>query len=360
MSHRRLTALLLAGLACVSLFSQSSPAQTGATGGISHTLLLIGGEVWTAGSNYFGQIGVGAGPARRYRTPVAQGVVAVAAGAEHSLALKSDGTLLAWGHGSEGSLGIVNPGGHKYVPSVVPVSGVVAIGAAVHRSYAVTSGGNVLMFGSGYLGDGYGIQNKYEPTQVSGVTDAADVAVGSSHVLVLKADKTVVAWGENHHGQLGDGTTTAHYSPQPVPGLTDIVQIAAGNVHSVALNSSGQVYAWGYNDWGAVGDGTTVNKLSPVLLTSLSGLTITKISAGWRHTLALASNGTVRGWGGTLPVKLATAAPTSCACRRRCSPPCRTSPTWRPRPKAASPSRPTAACLAGGTTTTASSATARH
>jgi alpha-tubulin suppressor-like RCC1 family protein len=254
MSHRRrLTALLLAGLACISLLSAASRAQTGAAGGMNHTLLLIGGDVWTAGSNYFGQLGVGPGPTRHYRTLVAQGVVAVAAGVEHSLALKSDGTLLAWGHGSEGSLGIVNPGGTKYVPSVVPVSGIVAIGATSHRSYAVTSGGNVLMFGGGYLGDGYGAKNKYEPTQVPGVTDAVDVAVGGSHVLLLKADKTVVAWGENSEGQLGDGTTTAHYSPQPVPGLTDIVQIAAGNVHSVALDSSGRVYAWGHNDWGRSG-----------------------------------------------------------------------------------------------------------
>jgi alpha-tubulin suppressor-like RCC1 family protein len=121
------------------------------------------------------------------------------------------------------------------------------------------------------------------------------IASGETHALVLSADGSVLAWGWNSWGQLGNGTTTASAIPIPVPGLSDVVAIAAGASHSLALDSGGRVWAWGANSYGALGDGTTTNRLSPTLVPGLSG--VAAIAAGRDHSLAVTSAGTVWGWG---------------------------------------------------------------
>src|SRR5207244_3867957 len=93
-----------------------------------------------------------------------------------------------------------------------------------------------------------------------GVTMAR--ANGGSHTLVLKSDGTVLAWGLNDSGQIGDGTTTPRLTPVQVRGLggvgflSGVVAIAAGNTSSLALKSDGTVVAWGDNSTGSLGDGT--------------------------------------------------------------------------------------------------------
>jgi inhibitor of cysteine peptidase len=95
---------------------------------------------------------------------------------------------------------------------------------------------------------------------------------GSDHTLALKSDGTVVAWGDNSDGQLGDGTTTARrLSPVAVPGLAAVSAVSAsvGNT-SFALKSDGTVMAWGKNDYGQLGDGSTAQRNSPVEVTGLA------------------------------------------------------------------------------------------
>ena len=124
----------------------------------------------------------------------------VLAGSWHSLAVKSDGTVWAWGDNSCGQLGI-EP-----------------------------------------------ITKKSTPVQVNGLTGVVAVAEGKVQSLALKSDGTVWSWGDNSCGQLGIGTTTNQSTPVQVNGLTGMVAVAGGYLHSLALKSDGTVWAWGDND----------------------------------------------------------------------------------------------------------------
>lgn len=123
------------------------------------------------------------------------------------------------------------------------------------------------------------------------------ISVGGYHSLALASDGSVFAWGSNGHGQLGDGSTTERITPVEisVPGKT-FLAISAGEAHSLALSSDGSVFAWGYNYFGQVGDASTTDRNAPVEI-SVPGKTISEISAGYRHSLALADDGSVYAWG---------------------------------------------------------------
>ena len=129
-----------------------------------------------------------------------------------------------------------------------------------------------------------------------GVSNIVAIGAGDQHSLVVKSDGTVVAWGHNNHGQVGDGTTTNRLYPTPVPGLTGVSSVAAGAVHSVALKNDGTIYAWGYNNFGQLGDGTITTRHSPVLITAISG--IAQVGDGRDlYTIVLKQDGTVWAWG---------------------------------------------------------------
>ena len=128
-----------------------------------------------------------------------------------------------------------------------------------------------------------------------GLTGVVQIAAGYQHVLALKSDGTVWAWGYNFFRELGDGTQTDRATPFQIPGLTGIAQVSASYYDSMALGSDGSVWAWGHNGFGELGDGTTTNRPTPVKLPGLSG--VTQISAGYEHGLAVKSDGTVWAWG---------------------------------------------------------------
>ena len=191
------------------------------------------------------------------RVPSLENVIAVAAGAEHSLALTSAGTVVAWGD---------NTSGQSTVPTVPTgaLTGVTQIAAGFNHNVVRMSDGTLLAWGA----SGYG-----QTTIPDGITTATKVAAGSLHSLALLQNGTVVAWGDTTFGRSN------------VPdSLTGVTAIAAGESHSLAL-SAGTVVAWGSN---AAGQTT-------VPAAALSG--ITAIAAGWNHSLALKSDGTVLAWG---------------------------------------------------------------
>ncbi len=121
------------------------------------------------------------------------------------------------------------------------------------------------------------------------------VVAGNNFTLVLRANGTVVGFGQNYYGQLGtttNNTTLNATAPAQIPGLTDVISIAAGHTWGVALRSDGTVWTFGYNFYGQLG--RTPNPVP----TQVTGLTkVTAIAAGQDHTLALRSDGTVWGFG---------------------------------------------------------------
>ncbi|MGD0258465.1 MAG: cell wall anchor protein [Verrucomicrobiota bacterium] len=139
---------------------------------------------------------------------------------------------------------------------------------------------------------------------------AAGGNTDSGHSLALCSDGTVVAWGDNEHGDLGDNTTTQHLVPVAVntaAGVSalhgkTVVAIAAGGYHSLALCSDGTVAAWGYDNYGQLGDNGTGYSTVPVAVdtasgSALFGKTVVAIGAGAHHSLALCSDGTLAAWG---------------------------------------------------------------
>jgi alpha-tubulin suppressor-like RCC1 family protein len=262
-------------------------------------------------------------------------VLAMTAGMWHSLALCSDGTLAAWGNDYAGQLGDNISNTNRLVPVAVNTAPgvsalfgktVVAIAAGPLHSVALCSDGTVAAWGDnsgGELGD-HTIVWRYAPVAVNtnsglsalyGKTVVA-IAVGNSHNLALCSDGSLAGWGGNSYGQLGNNGIPGGLNTVPVAVNTNsgvsalygktVMALAAGYNHSLALCSDGTVAAWGANYYGQLGDnagGQPGDKsLVPVAVSAdtnsaLYGKTVVAIAAGDWHSLALCSDGTVAAWG---------------------------------------------------------------
>lgn len=145
---------------------------------------------------------------------------------------------------------------------------------------------------------------RHTPVEVSGLGASAVAVAGSvSHKLALMAEGSVMAWGSNEHGALGDGTRRDRRDPVPVRDLDGVVAVAAGASHSLALRADGSVLAWGDNSWGQLCDGTRQDRHTPVAVRDLDG-GVTAMVAGDYMSLALRSDGSVVGWGVSVADKL--------------------------------------------------------
>ncbi|UJR79447.1 RCC1 domain-containing protein [Sandaracinus amylolyticus] len=128
-----------------------------------------------------------------------------------------------------------------------------------------------------------------------GCDDVVQVATGAFHTCALRAGGSIVCWGSNDRGQLGDGTTAARSTIQPVVGITNARSVAAGTYHTCAGLADGTVRCWGWNGWGQIGDATTQDRPLP---TSVAGLTdVATVTAGGHHACALGNDRRVRCWG---------------------------------------------------------------
>ena len=304
--------------------------------GQAHSVALRNdGTVWAWGRNNYGQLGDNSmtnrsSPVRvvvsTNPTVYLTGVKAIAAGFEHTLALKSDGTVWAWGknqnHGALGDGTTTN----RFVPVQVVIStsplvyltDVKAIAAGYDHTLALKNDGTVWAWGyngSGCLGDGTALDSHMDsflPVQVVDSTDhltgVVAIAMREAHSVALKADGTVWAWGGNGSGQLGAGAILIPNAERSSPGqvvgpegtpgqLTDVTAIAAGDNHTMAVKADGTMWVWGNNDQGQVGDGNVTctgcdDPSRPVQVADSSGLPahltdVMTIAGGDSHTLAV-------------------------------------------------------------------------
>ncbi len=181
-----------------------------------------------------------------------EGVVAVAAGADHGLALDCNGQVYAWGNDELGQAD---------VPA--ELNGVVAIAAGDGFSLALRADGTVAAWGA---------DDRGQTSLPADLADVTAIAAGHGFALALKSDGTMVGWGDESSGVV------------PVPALTGVTAISAGAYHALALRSDGTVIAWGDNSYGQ----TRV----PGWLTGVKS-----ISAGGDFSLALLADGRVAAWG---------------------------------------------------------------
>jgi alpha-tubulin suppressor-like RCC1 family protein len=289
---------ILMGLLCPTLVLAVTPIVSA---GGNHTVALKSdGTVWAWGWNNSGQLGDGTTTDRL--SPVAvpglTGFIAVSAGANHTAALKSDGTVWAWGDNTWGQLGDGTTTG-RVSPAAVPgLAGIVEVSAGADHTIALKSDGTVWAWGAnteGVLGDGT-TTDRPRPVAVPGLTGIVAISSDYYHVLALKSDGTVWVWGVNIQHQLGLGITNpSSRGPNGVPGFPGIIAVGTGLYNSVALKADGSVWAWGTNDVGQVGDGTTSTRYSPVVILGITG--IVAVTAGQTHALALKSDRTILAWG---------------------------------------------------------------
>lgn len=282
-----------------------------AEGGRHVLALLSNGTVEACGDDTFGQLGNGTASANGTSevfaaVPGLSGVTAVAAGEEHSLALLSNGTVMAWGDDAEGQLGNGSTTGSAVPVAIKGLTGVKAIAAGNLFSLALLKNGTVMAWGDnrfGALGNGTEV-NSDVPVAVTGLSGVTAIAGGGFFSLALLSNGTAMSWGDNESDQLGDGqdesTQPESTTPVAVADLTGVKAISAGTDHAVALLNNGTVMAWGSNNFfqlaqsngfpGGISDSDV-----PVAITGVSGATA--IAAGSLFTLAVVAGGAVDGWG---------------------------------------------------------------
>jgi alpha-tubulin suppressor-like RCC1 family protein len=283
---------------------------TAVAAGRRHSLALLSDSTVVAwGDGASGQLGNGEGRSSDVPVAVEglTGVKAIAAGANFSLALLDNGTVMTWGAGEAGQLG---NGANQESDVPVPVkglSGVTAIAAGGEHALALLGNGTVMAWGEGehgQLGNGAS-RNSDVPVVVKGLSGVAAIAAGQEHSLALLKAGTVTAWGSDWYGQLGDKALREANEgeeepssdvPVAVEGLSGVSAISAGAHHNLALLSAGTVMAWGEDESGELGDGSIVEREeTPVAVSGLTG--VTAVSAGGEHSMALLSAGTVMTWG---------------------------------------------------------------
>lgn len=213
-------------------------------------------------------------------------IVAVAAGDFFSLALRDDGRVFGWGEGSSGQLG---EGAQAFRASPVQAAGLTAvraIGAGGSASFAIKSNGDVAVWGTGPLGLA-GTSRRLTPTPVPGLSNVEQVSVGG-HGLARTTAGEVWFWGTNFYGQAGDGTISgSFFTPVQVAGPQQVTGIAVGGAHSVALRADGTVLAWGQGHSGQIGIGPVPSQSVPTVVALPGGVAAAGVGAGERTSFAI-------------------------------------------------------------------------
>ena len=229
-------------------------------------------------------------------------VVSASVGAgTHSMALLADGTVRAWGQNDDGQLGDGTRIDRLAPVPVAGLAGVRSVAAAYSASAAVLDDGTVMTWGTNAFGMlGLGATNPYVsdralPGPVPGLTGMAEVSAGTFNFIARRQSGGAVGWGDNEQGQLGDGTTLPQAAPVPVAGLAQAAALAVGDKVSYATLADGSVRGWGSNRTGMLTVAREERFSTPLVVRGIDG--VTAVAAGYDYSLALRADGTVWGWG---------------------------------------------------------------
>jgi RHS repeat-associated protein len=264
--------------------------------------------VWAWGVNTGGQLGQSTTQVPYYsyfplRVPNVSNAVTVAGGSFHSLAVTTDGRVLAWGWNAYGQLGNNSTNDSSTPVQVIGLSNAIAVAAGNYHSIALLADGTVKTWGRnsrGQLGNNTisTSSNSLVPVSVLGgsVVGISGISAGLLFSMALKSDGTVWTWGDNSYGQVGNpGAGLTNVIPVQVTGLTNVRSVSAGNQHGLALTLNGAVWSWGYNANGELGLSHTQNVARATNIVSLSN--VVAVAGGASGATAVLGSGTTMAWG---------------------------------------------------------------
>ncbi|PJJ54726.1 RCC1 domain-containing protein [Hymenobacter chitinivorans] len=294
---------------------------------MKHKYFLRGCLVWCLA------LRAGSGMAQ---TPTTSPFVAVdgSVATYYTMALRADGSLWSWGINRDGQLGYPTtteisptPQEVKILAATGPRTVWTQVTAGANTAFALRSDGSLWAWGTNYGRYGNGNQTSpggTSPTAIPHPATAAagtvwtQVEAGSVHTLASRSDNTLWAWGSNSSGALGDGSGLSQSAPILIPTPTGAApgtrwtQLSCGSSYSMALRSDGTLWGWGENYFGALGVSTNQNSFTPVPITQIpapagaaAGTTWTRVVAGNDHTLAMRSDGSLWVWGNSGSTNLA-------------------------------------------------------
>ncbi|CAK9867327.1 unnamed protein product [Sphagnum jensenii] len=229
----------------------------------------------------------------------------IACGDSHCLAITGDGDVFSWGRNQNGQLGLGHTDDCNIPQKVLAFQGVGVsmLAAGAEHTAAVTESGKLYGWGWGRYGNlGLGDRSdRLVPGEVAAIAGErmTQVACGWRHTISVSESGKLFTFGWSKYGQLGHGDFQDHLIPHQVEALekTKVQSISGGWRHTMALDSEGQLYGWGWNKFGQVGCGNTEDQTSPQLLKTLVDQKITLVVCGWRHTVAITERGNVYSWG---------------------------------------------------------------
>ena len=302
---------------CYSALLRESNPPVRLAAGQTHSLFIDGeGRLSSCGServelvNSPGFLGHGEGVSR-LTTPtrlplLGERAVSVAAGAAHNLTLAADGSVWSWGRGGEGRLGH-GDGQDQLLPKKVETFAgqrVVAVSAGAFHSLALAADGAVWSWGVGSLGRlGHGnFESQLLPKKIEAFAGQRVVAVsaGDAHSLAISADGAVWSWGFGASGKLGHGDQHTQLLPKKIDAFAGqrVVAVSAGGGHSLAVTADGSLWSWGNGACGRLGHGDEQQRqLLPKKVEAFAGQRVVAVSAGVAHSIALAAEIAVFTWG---------------------------------------------------------------
>ncbi|MCL2698734.1 MAG: hypothetical protein FWE68_00305, partial [Defluviitaleaceae bacterium] len=332
------TAVMIFALVPAISPNTAALAATQGTGTISASegtsmAIKTDGSLWAWGRNTSGELGDGTTTNSPAPVKVMDDVTAVSTGWSHTMAIKTDGSLWAWGHNEFGQLGDGTT--TRRLAPVKVMDDVVAVSAGSNHTMAIKTDGSLWAWGCaffGKLGEGTGNTAGFRVIPAKVMDGVSAVYAGYSYTMAIKTDSSLWAWGNNIGNNIMDSLDKRDIPVKVMDGVIAIsvgggntaTGLTAGNVvtltrdeaYAMAIRTDGSLWAWGYNRWGKIGDGTASiyggnghliennHRRTPVKV--MDG--VAAVSAGYGHTLATKTDGSLWAWGSARNGQIGTGA----------------------------------------------------